>query len=108
MSEVQDANDRFNTLWDEIGAKRIVIGEEDKGIEIVVDADLSVFNVIEKLKEAAQDDADKGDPQVKELTADDKKQVKDAMGQAGEMLEKNMPQALRRHLERRLRQQNRM
>lgn len=46
--------ERFNRLWDEIGAKRITIGDEDKGVEITIDADLSIFGVLDKLKEAAE------------------------------------------------------
>jgi hypothetical protein len=54
MPEAQDANERFNTLWDEIGAARVIVGDEDKGVEIVVDADLSIFGILEKLKDAAR------------------------------------------------------
>ena len=54
MPEPQDTNERFNRLWDEIGAKRVLIGSEEKGVEIVVDADLSIFGVLEKLKDASR------------------------------------------------------
>jgi hypothetical protein len=54
MPAAEDANERFNRLWNEIGAERIVIGDEDRGVEIVVDADLSLFGILDKLKEAAR------------------------------------------------------
>ena len=54
MTEIQNANERFNNLWEEIGAKRIVVGEEDKGVEVVLDADLSVFAILEKIKEEVE------------------------------------------------------
>jgi hypothetical protein len=52
--ETLTANQRFDALWDEVGAKRIVIGEEADGVVIRVDADLSVFGVLDKLKAAAR------------------------------------------------------
>lgn len=95
MSVVQDANARFNALWDEIGAKRITIGDEEKGVEIVIDADLSIFNLIDKLKDAAQDEADKGD-----LSADEKDQLKKTAEEAKDLIEKNLPHVLRRRRQR--------
>jgi hypothetical protein len=46
--------ERFDQLWEEIGAKRITIGDAEKGVEITVDADLSLFGILDKLKEAAR------------------------------------------------------
>ena len=46
--------ERFNLLWEEIGAKRITVGDEEKGVEITIDADLSIFGILDKLKEAAE------------------------------------------------------
>jgi hypothetical protein len=58
MPEPQPGNptptERFDQLWEEIGAKRITIGDEEKGVEITVDADLSIFGILDKLKEAAR------------------------------------------------------
>jgi hypothetical protein len=51
MTETQNANERFNRLWDEIGAERIIVGDEEKVVQIVVDADLSPFAILEKLKD---------------------------------------------------------
>ena len=31
MPDVQDANERFNRLWDEIGAKRVALGDSLTG-----------------------------------------------------------------------------
>ena len=69
MTEVQNANDRFNTLWEEIGAKRIIIGDEDKGVEIVVDADLSIFAILDKLKEKTETSRQKGDLSSEDVKA---------------------------------------
>ena len=94
MNEVQDANERFNRLWDEIGAKRIVIGDEDKGVEIVVDADLSIFNLIEKVKEAAREDQAKGT-----LTERDRKSLAEAIDGAKRVLEDKIDQPLRKRID---------
>jgi hypothetical protein len=94
MNEVQDANERFNRLWDEIGAKRIVIGDEDKGVEIVVDADLSIFNLIEKVKEAAREDQAKGT-----LTEQDRKSLAEAIDGAKRVLEDKIDQPLRKRID---------
>ncbi|WP_428354862.1 hypothetical protein [Methyloprofundus sp.] len=69
MTEVQDANNRFNTLWEEIGAKRITIGDDEHGLEIVVDADLSVFAIMEKLKEKSEQDHQGGSLSSKDVKA---------------------------------------
>jgi hypothetical protein len=90
MSEVQDANERFNRLWDEIGAARVVIGDEGKGVEIVVDADLSIFNLIEKVKEAAREDAEKG-----ALNEQERKSLAQAMDEAQRLLEGKVHEPLR-------------
>jgi hypothetical protein len=94
MNEVQDANERFNRLWDEIGAKRIVIGDEDKGVEIVVDADLSIFNLIEKVKEAAREDQAKGT-----LSEQDRKSLAEAIDGAKRVLEDKIDQPLRKRID---------
>jgi len=94
MNEVQDANERFNRLWDEIGAKRIVIGDEDKGVEIVVDADLSIFNLIEKVKEAAREDQAKG-----ALSEQDRKSLAEAIDGAKRVLEDKIDQPLRKRID---------
>jgi hypothetical protein len=70
MPEAQDANERFNQLWDEIGAERVILGDEDKGVEIVVDADLSIFGILEKLKDAARTGHAGG-----EISEDEKKTI---------------------------------
>lgn len=54
MTQIQDANDRFNTLWEDIGAKRMTIGDEEDGVEIVIDKDLSIFTILDKLKEESE------------------------------------------------------
>lgn len=94
MNEVQDANERFNRLWDEIGAERIVIGDQDKGVEIVVDADLSIFNLIEKMKEAAREDHEKG-----ELNEQERKSVAEAIGEAQRLLEDKIHEPLRTRID---------
>lgn len=69
MTEIQDANIRFNTLWEDIGAKRIIIGDENKSVEIVVDADLSVFAILEKLKEKSEAEHHDGSLSSKDVNA---------------------------------------
>ena len=71
MTEIQDANERFNSLWEEIGAKRITIGDEEQGVEIVVDEDLSIFNILDKLKAETEASQRKG-----EISKDDAESVK--------------------------------
>ena len=51
---------RFDQLWEEIGAKRIIIGDEEKGVEITLDADLSLFGILDKLKAAARSGHEEG------------------------------------------------
>lgn len=92
MTEIQDANERFNTLWEEIGAKRIVVGEEDKGVEIVIDEDLSIFRMLDKLKEQSEASHKKGELSSEEVhevekTADAIKKVFD--GGAYDRLDEN-------------------
>jgi len=93
MTEVQNANDRFNTLWDEIGAKRITIGDEDKGVEIVVDADLSIFAILEKLKEASEASHQKGD-----LSTEDVKAINKAANAIKDVLNGGIHDSLSDHL----------
>ncbi len=69
MTDIQNANERFNHLWEAIGAKRITIGDEDKGVEIVVDADLSIFAILDKLKEESEKSHRKGKLSAKEVKA---------------------------------------
>ncbi len=61
MNEIEEANDRFNNLWEEIGAKRITIGDQDDGIEIVIDEDISIFTILDKLKEESEEIHRKGE-----------------------------------------------
>lgn len=69
--ETETATERFNRLWEEIGAKRITIGGEDSGVEIRVDADLSPFAILDKLKAAAESGHAKG-----QISDDEEKLVK--------------------------------
>lgn len=94
MNEVQDANERFNRLWDEIGAKRIVIGEAEEGVEIVVDADLSIFKLIEKLKEAAREGHLNG-----ELDETERRSVTEAIDDAKRLLEDKIQAPLRNRMD---------
>jgi len=94
MSDVQDANARFDQLWEQIGAKRIIIGDADKSVEIVVDADLSIFNILEKLKEAARDPG-----KAKDLDADECKALANALEECSKVLETRVPRGLRGHLD---------
>lgn len=69
MSDAQNANERFNSLWKEIGAKRMTIGDEDNAVEIVVDADLSIFAILDKLKEESEASRRKGDLSTEDVNA---------------------------------------
>lgn len=94
MNAIQDANERFNRLWDEIGAKRIVIGEAEDGVEIVVDADLSIFKLIEKLKEAAREGHVQG-----ELDEMERRSVTEAIDDAKRLLEAKIQEPLRNRID---------
>lgn len=68
------ANEHFDALWEQVGAKRVIIGDEDKGVEIRVDADLSVFGILEKLKAAADEGHSTG-----EISDEEQKVVRDTL-----------------------------
>ena len=70
----QTPNDRFDALWDEVGAKRIVLGDADEGVEIRVDADLSIFGILEKLKQAAERGHEEG-----AISTEERQKVSDAL-----------------------------
>lgn len=70
MSDQQNANQRFNQMWDEIGAKQITLGDEENGVQISVDADFSIFAILDKLKEKS-----KASEQSGKLTKEDVKSV---------------------------------
>ena len=93
MPEAQDANERFDRLWDEIGAAQIVVGDEDKGVEIVVDADLSIFGVLEKLKDAAR--TDHGEDKVSD---DERKMIASALEDYVRTLSGGVQDRLRRQI----------
>jgi len=46
----RDANARFEALWERTGKERIVLGSEDQGVEIRVDADLSPLALLKRLQ----------------------------------------------------------
>jgi hypothetical protein len=94
MNEAEDANERFNRLWDEIGAKRVVIGDEDKGFQVVIDADLSIFKLIDKLKEAAREGHEKG-----ELDEQERASVTDAIDEAKRLLADKIHEPLRNRID---------
>jgi hypothetical protein len=93
MPAAQDANQRFNQLWDEIGAKRINIGDEEKGVEIVVDADLSLFGILEKLKEAARTGHAEG-----AISDDERKTLASTLEDCARAFSGGVPDRLRRHV----------
>lgn len=97
MTDPQDTNARFNALWDEIGAKQITLGAGEDAVQITIDSDLSFANVVNKLKQAAQDDADKGDPDLDTLSQHEKFTLKAAADQASALLEEALPKKLLRH-----------
>lgn len=63
-------NERFDALWEEVGAKRVTLGTEEKGVTITVDADLSIFALLDKLKETARKKEEAG-----EITKEEAKSV---------------------------------
>jgi hypothetical protein len=93
MPETEQANERFNRLWDEIGAERISIGDEDKGVEIVVDADLSLFGILEKLKEAARTGHTEGD-----IGAAERKRLASTLEDCARAFSGGVQGQLRRHV----------
>lgn len=51
MSSVQDANEQFDKLWEEVGKKRLIIGDEDdKHVEIRLDIDLSPITLLKRMQ----------------------------------------------------------
>ncbi|MGF1477128.1 MAG: hypothetical protein ACFB6S_16405 [Geminicoccaceae bacterium] len=56
MSDPADANAEFEALWDEIGKKRLIIGDEDKkAVEIRLDVDLSPVALLKRLNDMSAD-----------------------------------------------------
>jgi hypothetical protein len=51
MSDIQDANAQFDALWEAVGKKRLLIGDEDKQIEIRLDLDLSPITLLKRMQE---------------------------------------------------------
>lgn len=50
MPTAQDANQQFDQLWEEIGKKRLILGDDDgKNIEIRLDIDLSPISLLKRL-----------------------------------------------------------
>ncbi|WP_210526896.1 hypothetical protein [Rubellimicrobium arenae] len=92
--ETLTANQRFDALWEEIGAKRVIIGDEENGIVIRVDADLSIFGILDKLKEAAESEHEKGD-----LSKDEQKSVIEVLDQTVGKLSNGLYEKLSRHFD---------
>jgi len=88
------ANQRFDALWEEVGAKRITIGDEEDGVEIRVDADLSIFGILDKLKEATNSEHEKG-----EISKDEQKAVTEALEQTVSKLSGGIYDKLNEHFE---------
>lgn len=92
----QTANERFDALWEEVGAERIVIGGEEKVVEIRVDADLSIFGILEKLKEEANSGHEKG-----EISKDEQKLITEALEGTVSKLSGGVHDKLREQFEKR-------
>lgn len=90
----QSPTERFNQLWDEIGAKRIIIGDADKGVEITIDADLSIFGILDKLKEAAESGHAQG-----EISDAEKKAVGKTLEDTARSLSGGLHDKLRQQIE---------
>lgn len=86
--------ERFDRLWEEIGAKRVTIGDEEKGVEITIDADLSIFGILDKLKEAAESGHAQG-----EISEADQKAIAKALENAGKTLSGSIQDKLHRQLD---------
>jgi hypothetical protein len=86
--------ERFDRLWEEIGAKRITIGDADKGVESTVDADLSIFGILDKLKEAAESGHAKG-----EISDDEQKAIVKALEETARGLSGGLQDKLRQQLD---------
>ena len=93
-SGTQTANERFDALWEEVGAKRLILGDEEKGVEIRVDADLSVFAILEKLKQASESGHATGD-----ITSDEKRLVDEMFDETVGKLSGGLHEKLRRQFE---------
>ncbi len=86
--------ERFDQLWEEIGAKRITIGDAADGVEITIDADLSIFGILDKLKEAAESGHAQG-----EISDADEKAIAKALEDAGKTLSGGIQDKLRQQLD---------
>jgi hypothetical protein len=86
------ANQRFDALWEEVGAKRVIIGDEEDGVRIRFDPDLSIFGILDKLKEAANSEHEKG-----EISKDEQKAVTDALEQTVKKLSGGIYDKLNAH-----------
>lgn len=51
MSNALNANEQFEQLWEEVGKKRLIIGDEDKNVEIRLDIDLSPLTLLKRMQE---------------------------------------------------------
>ena len=50
MSSIQDANAQFNQMWEDVGKKRLIIGDDDKNVEIRLDIDLSPITLLKRMQ----------------------------------------------------------
>lgn len=54
MNEATDANAEFDALWEAVATSRLIIGNEEKGVEIVLDLDLSPTGILKQLREISR------------------------------------------------------
>lgn len=53
-TDATHANQQFNDLWEAVATSRLIIGDEDKGVEIVLDIDLSPTGILKQLREISR------------------------------------------------------
>jgi len=93
MSSVQDANEQFEQLWEEVGKKRLVLGdEEDKHIEIRVDIDLSPITLLKRMQSLSDHGHAKG-----LLGKSSLKALHDVIDEWEEAMSDKVPEKIRNH-----------
>ena len=49
-TDTENANLRFEALWERTGKERLVLGDEQEGVEIRLDADLSPLALLKRMQ----------------------------------------------------------
>lgn len=93
MSSIQDANEQFEQLWEEVGKKRLIIGDEDdKHVEIRLDIDLSPIKLLKRMQGISDEGHAHG-----LVGSKSKKALHDVIDEWEEAMSDKVPDKLRDH-----------